>query len=118
MPFLDGHYLRIASTPTNMVFEECMSNFEQMFTLAAAVINSLGTAETSLLSFDMGAIPSLYVVALKCSFFHLRKPAIELLGQAPKQEGLWGRDFAVEHATWKLDIKERGISPVSGRAAA
>jgi hypothetical protein len=66
-------YLRTAFRPSNEVFGEYATDFEQMLTLAATLIYSEGTAKTSLLSFDMGVIPPLYFVALKCPVLRASK---------------------------------------------
>jgi hypothetical protein len=65
--------LRTAFRPSNEVFGEYATDFEQMLTLAATLTSSEGTAKTSLLSFDMGVIPPLYFVALKCPVLRASK---------------------------------------------
>lgn len=46
-------------------------------------------------TFEMGLIPTLYLVALKCRDYDLRHQALALLARAPEREGLWKRSEAM-----------------------
>lgn len=105
--------LRAASGQSDVVFAESTSDFERILTFAAALIDTFKAEQTSLLCFDMGVISPLYFVALKCPVFRLRRQAIKLLKEAPEQEGMWHRNIAVEHAMWKLEMEEQGMTPLS-----
>ncbi|KAF2649003.1 hypothetical protein K491DRAFT_611634 [Lophiostoma macrostomum CBS 122681] len=58
---------------------------------------------------DMGWIPPLYFVALKCRSYSLRRRAIELLRYSVHKEGMWDAEVAANVAQEVMDLEERGI---------
>jgi hypothetical protein len=60
------------------------------------------------LSFDMGIMPPLFFLVLKCRDIHLQRKALALLKRAPEQEGLWRRAGVVAQSEWKIGFEERG----------
>lgn len=76
-------------------------------------------------SADMGVIPPLYFVALKCRDWELRSRAISQLRDVPHREGVWDGILASKiaqrvadleqgvHDTGKLDIPHAGIRHVN-----
>ncbi|KAH8654994.1 hypothetical protein BGZ60DRAFT_495615 [Tricladium varicosporioides] len=57
---------------------------------------------------DMGIIPPLFFLALKCRVLKLREQAIALLKRGPEQEGLWFRERVVKFSEWKVAMEEAG----------
>jgi hypothetical protein len=74
--------------------------------------------QTPNLSFtlDMGHIPPLYYVALKCREPRLRRRAIELLMSMPHKEGVWDGEVAAYVARQVMEMEEGGESYVNGHA--
>jgi hypothetical protein len=106
---------RIKSADLDTVFDGYTSEFEEMLNFAEAIIKDHYATMTPLVSFDMGVVPPINFVALKCRVLRLRRKAIDILKQAPKQEGLWRRETVVRYAEWKLQTEEeeRGSTPES-----
>ncbi|KAH6665522.1 hypothetical protein B0J14DRAFT_453604, partial [Halenospora varia] len=57
---------------------------------------------------DMGIIPPLFFLVLKCRVLKLREQAIALLKRGPEQEGLWFRESVVKFSEWKVAMEEAG----------
>lgn len=60
------------------------------------------TAEQSEFRFELGLIPALYVVAIKCRDPDLRRQALSLLTLTPNREGMW-------HSAESASVAERVI---------
>lgn len=60
-------------------------------------------------TFEMGLIPTLYLVALKCRDYETRHQALSLLGRAPEKEGLWRRDVAMVVVRRVIHIETNGL---------
>ncbi|OBT68974.1 hypothetical protein VE03_01433 [Pseudogymnoascus sp. 23342-1-I1] len=60
---------------------------------------------------DMGFIPLLFFVVLKCRFGRIRGEALELLGGAPHREGLWDGVMAGGVGRRVVEIEEGGGRP-------
>jgi len=78
---------------------------------------SAGTAADQLLisGFDPGIIPPLYFCAMKCRDPILRRKALKLMGDAPRQENLWAF-LAPDRVAEKVILEEEGgdgFSPVN-----
>ncbi|SPQ18419.1 7320f4d4-7f59-4fb8-9880-eadbd3543a1c [Thermothielavioides terrestris] len=74
--------------------------------------------QTPNLSFtlDMGHVPPLYYVALKCREPRLRRRAIELLMSMPHKEGVWDGEVAAYVARQVMEMEEGGESYDNGYA--
>lgn len=100
--------LKAISSGSEMAFDEYKVLFERMLSISEFLINTSSTPQPSVLSFDMGVIPPLFLVCLKCRWLPLRLQAIALLERAPEQEGLWRRDRILKYCRWKTMMEEQG----------
>lgn len=64
-------------------------------------------------TFEMGLIPPLYLVALKCRDVSVRHQALSLLSRAPLREGLWKRQEALRVAQRVVYIETSGTELIA-----
>ncbi len=91
-----------------MVFDDFTSEFGRILSLAGSLIHNTQSKGGLGLSFDVGVIAPLSMVALKCRVPKICRRATALLKLAPDREGMWHRSSVVEHAEWKVETEERG----------
>lgn len=63
--------------------------------------------------FDIGLIPPMFLTALRCRDPVIRRKAIALLGQGPRQEGVWNSAMVASIARRVLAIEEDGAADLS-----
>ena len=99
---------------TEMVFNAFMPEFREILSLSDRVIREtrLDCIGTPIISFDIGVIAPLFLVALKCRKPAMRRKGIILLKQAPEREGMWLRASCVQYAEFKLEMEERGCQEI------
>ena len=98
-------------------FPECSydsytASFEHLLELAAQVVhltNAQNNGTPPIFQFEIGVIPPLYMAARKCRDPMLRRRAIDLLRQAPKQEGLWESGQMAAVAERIVEIEEQDL---------
>jgi hypothetical protein len=95
---------------SEMFFDDMNQQFERIVSLSESLILSSKSTSPQLLSFDEGVIPPLMIIAQKCPDIQLRRKAIDLLKQAPEQEGMWRRDNVIKFCEWKLMELENGLA--------
>lgn len=100
--------LRSLLEPSEMVFDGFTPEFERILSLSERLIQNTQLRGGLMLSFDIGIIAPLSMVALKCRWPGTRRRAIALLKLAPEREGMWHRDNVVQFAEWKVEVEERG----------
>ena len=87
--------------------------FEKIVTQAALLLQTLeaGTKHkpTLAFSFDLGVIPPLYLVVIKCRNPSIRKRALQLLKANPRREGVWDSVTAAALGTWVSELEEEGL---------
>ncbi|TVY47477.1 Beauvericin cluster-specific repressor [Lachnellula occidentalis] len=91
-----------------MCFDEHIVGFERIATLCESLIHDHRDGKPPPLSFDMGIIPPLFFLLLKCRLQPLRQKAMALLRLAPEQEGMFPRDSALKFCEWKVATEEAG----------
>lgn len=57
-------------------------------------------------SFELGLVPPLYIITLKCRDAVLRREALSLLRRAPAQEGLWKREIFTKVSERLIELEE------------
>ena len=86
-------YISLAAcvSPRQIIFDDYMDHFAEIIKHATVYLrNSAQSTTVQLLSsFDPGVIPPLYFCATKCRDPILRREALRLMRQAPRQENLW-----------------------------
>ncbi|TVY51006.1 Beauvericin cluster-specific repressor BEA4 [Lachnellula cervina] len=91
-----------------MCFDKHVVEFERIATLCESLIHDHRHCKPPPLSFDMGVIPPLFFLILKCRLQPLRQKAMALLRLAPEQEGMFPRDSALKFCEWKVATEETG----------
>ena len=76
-----------------------------------AADGSEGTA-SPVFTFDYGCIPALFSVVARCRDPHIRRKAINVLQQAPRQEGVWKSSLVARVATSLMTLEEAGLDVV------
>ena len=97
---------------SEMIYDQYMPSFLHIISLASRLVPITPCGRLPTLSFDIGVITPLFLVALKCRHLSIRQRALELLKQAPSREGIWHRDSCVEFVEWKILMEEQRRGPV------
>ncbi|KUJ13788.1 uncharacterized protein LY89DRAFT_672072 [Mollisia scopiformis] len=92
---------------SEMVFDAYTAEFETMTTIASSLMDNPNCTTPRVLSFDMGIIPPLFLLCVKCRILRIRRQAIALLKRAPEREGIWHRDSMVRYSEWKTMTEEQ-----------
>ncbi|EPE32052.1 Zn2/Cys6 DNA-binding protein [Glarea lozoyensis ATCC 20868] len=92
-----------------MAYDSYTAEFEQIVMLAERMT---GLYVKHPLMFEMGVIPPLFFVSIKCRLLRVRRKAMEIIRQAPEQEGLWIRNDTLNFCEWKINIEEAGRGDV------
>ncbi|KAF8855211.1 hypothetical protein BDZ45DRAFT_626676 [Acephala macrosclerotiorum] len=98
---------------SEMAFDAYTTEFETMLTICASLLSDPRSTAPAVLSFDMGIIPPIFHLCLKCRVLCLRRRAIALLKQAPEREGMWHRDSIIKYCEWKISVEESWRGDVS-----
>lgn len=96
---------------TEMLYDYCIDDFSHLLGLAENILQqSPPRGSSPTLSLDMGVIPVLFYVVMKCRNVELRHKAMELLRCAPDREGIWHRDTIIAAGAWKVAMEEKQLS--------
>ncbi len=89
-------------------FVDMLAEAAELFRQSAGFMTAPGNRQTPNLSFtlDMGYIPPLYYLVLKCRVPRLRRRAIELLVSMPHKEGVWDGEVAAYVARHVVEMEE------------
>jgi hypothetical protein len=96
-----------------MIFDSFEVAFSQIIALASRLLisrnsgHSLKVEQPLIPAFDMGILPHLYLVSSRCRHPLLRRQALRLLRQGPRQEGIWHRDMLASIAQRVINMEER-----------
>ncbi|KAE9379928.1 hypothetical protein N431DRAFT_448759 [Stipitochalara longipes BDJ] len=123
-------WTRTAIYPDESAWDTQLLSFKEILTLCTEVITNSGERRRrgpyslvglpraspkrpvwrDAFTFEMGIIPSLYFVAIKCRDPAIRREAIRLLGLArPRKEGLWNARNLTSIAERVIETEEDGI---------
>lgn len=102
--------LKASFFTSQMEYDTFKADFESMVGLAWQILHAseAHSLQPSVVSFDMGLLPPLFFIALKCRHLRTRRRAIGLMRLVPEREGMWLRDPIVEYAEWKVEQEEIG----------
>merc|ERR1712093_81022 len=64
-------------------------------------------------AFDIGVIPPLYLVMIKCRDRRLRRQALHLLKEYPRREGVWDTVAVVHLGRWVIGLEEESARQMS-----
>ncbi|RDW56836.1 hypothetical protein BP5796_12903 [Coleophoma crateriformis] len=97
-----------------------MDKFEAILTLAGSIVAKIvdGVFDqqcgSRYFSLDMGVLPALYFVAIRCRHFTTRQRALLLLKRvAPRREGMWNSQILVAIAAQVIRLESEGYGPDS-----
>lgn len=71
------------------------------------------TGEGMRFAFDIGVVPALYLVAVKCRDRRVRREAMVLLERYPRREGVWDSVATAAIAKWVVRLEEDGARRLS-----
>ena len=93
-----------------MIWDECLQDFEVMILYAEEVIASTAEAKNQpTFTLDTEIILPLYFTAVKCRYGRLRRKAIALLRSQQRQEGIWNSLLAASVSERLMEIEEEGL---------
>ena len=97
---------------TETVFDEYLSHFKRIIDVAEQEKAARSTSASSLpsFSFEMGYLPFLFYVGIKCRQLGLRIRALVLLNDLScARETIWDKNILYATATWATEV-EHGVS--------
>lgn len=96
-------------------FDQYPDHFYQIVTHAETHVRAHASGQQPPFVFEMGVLPPLYFVTMKCRIPSLRRRALQAMMNAPKKESLWGATSTLELARRIVEFEEEGMglpSPV------
>ncbi|KAF7563970.1 hypothetical protein G7046_g143 [Stylonectria norvegica] len=86
------------------------------FNVITDKVEDLLSSSTTQFSVDIGVVPLLYYVALKCRHPKVRRRAIAMLRATPRREAVWDSIGAACVAQEVVDAEEEGLGPVENES--
>ena len=107
-------YALSSSFKSEMEFDEWMPEFARLVELGRYIVETkrLTVPQGKILhypKFDIGLIAPLYLVASRCRDSDLRREAVWVLRNGPRQEGVWNSAILASIAERIIEIEEAGI---------
>jgi Fungal specific transcription factor domain len=99
---------------SEMVYDAFLSDFRYITRTCARIIacqDSTQLPRNPRFSFDIGIIPPLHVTATKCRDPVVRREAIDLMFNSPRQEGMWDGVLSARIGRWIVTCEEEGLTP-------
>ena len=108
--------ITLASIPSDseMVYDVFLLDFRYIVRTSALLIasnDSMKTPPNPRFAFEVGIVPPLHVVAIRCRDPVVRREAVELLFASPRQEGMWDGVLSARIGMWMTSCEEDGLSP-------
>ena len=100
-------WLTQALSPHQVGFDSHKADFEYIVDQCSRLMPKDGN-DHAVFSFEMGVIPALYFVGIKCRDRLLRRRAISMLHATPRKEGLWDAHRAARVAERVMTLEEQG----------
>ncbi|KAE8451159.1 hypothetical protein EG329_004831 [Mollisiaceae sp. DMI_Dod_QoI] len=75
--------------------------------------NGIGKEPIIHFTFDIGVVPPLYLVVVKCRDRKLRRQALKLMEENPRREGVWDSVATVALGRWVIGLEEEGAKRFS-----
>jgi len=101
-----------------MIYDQFDPAFVEILALCKTIIEPPSSSRLSpprekeaRFSSDLGIIPILFWVAIKCRHSFTRHEAIRLLQVAPRREGIWDSLLTAKASSWIVEIEEAGMTP-------
>lgn len=99
--------------------ELIFDSFEEAFSHIIALTSQVSFADPDLSlfpAFDMGVLPHLYFAASRCRDHMIRRQALQLLRQGPRQEGIWNREMLANIAERLINMEEMDVEIIKTSA--
>lgn len=97
---------------SQLPFDDAIEYFQLVVEEASSILALTGPKSelSSVLHFEMGVMPPLYFVAIKCRCYEMRLRALNLLRLAPRREGLWDREELIAIAEKVIEVEAAAVS--------
>ncbi|CZR56336.1 uncharacterized protein PAC_06224 [Phialocephala subalpina] len=106
--FMSSRFALSANLSTDqLIYDDRIEEVREITRLAK--ILHLHPSTKGEFAFDLGYIPQLYVIAIKCRDRSLRREAIQLLRSRSWREGVWDSKLAASMAVALMEIEEEGL---------
>jgi hypothetical protein len=99
---------------SEMIYDDFLPEFKHITSTCARIIacqDSTQLPRNSRFSLDIGIIPPLHVTATKCRDPVVRREAIDLMFNSPRQEGMWDGVLSARIGDWMVRCEEEGLTP-------
>ncbi|CAG8890958.1 unnamed protein product [Penicillium egyptiacum] len=102
--------VEIGPGPREMQYDKFLKHFQRVFQLAESVL-MCDNIDTPTFSVNLGVIPPLCLLALKCRDPIVRQETLSLLGRSRRQEGIWSTSLIAFALQRVYDIECAGLWP-------
>ncbi|KAJ5345732.1 hypothetical protein N7452_003736 [Penicillium brevicompactum] len=96
--------------PREMQYDKYLEHYKVAIAMAESVLMS-DNIEAPTFSVNLGVIPPLSLIALKCRDWTTRSQLIALLRRSRRQEGIWSTNIFARVAQRAFDIETAGLYP-------
>jgi len=98
---------------SEMVYDFFLLDFQYIIKTCSRLVasqNDTRIPRNTRFSFEVGIIAPLHVTATKCRDPVVRRQAVELLFESPRQEGMWDSVLTARIGTWIIACEEDGLT--------
>ncbi|KAJ5872931.1 uncharacterized protein N7529_005284 [Penicillium soppii] len=95
--------------PQEMIFDRYIVRFKEALEISKELLVRISS--TPSFSVNLGVIPPLFVLAMKCRDWEIRRQIVDLLRVFRRQEGIWSTDLAALITERVIDIESAGFGP-------
>lgn len=98
--------------PSESIWDGYKHEYEQILDLVSSALHDsvrFPDQASKSFAFEMPMIPLLHFVAMKCRWPHLRRQAIEYLGECPQRECMFTSRYSILVAEKVMEIEELGL---------
>ena len=107
--------LAAVQDPSEMIYDSYLPEFQYVTSICTRLIRSQSGTQTGThnirFSFEVGFIPPLHFVVMKCRDPIIRREGINLLLSCQRQEGMWDSILCGRIGAWLVACEEEGLPP-------
>jgi hypothetical protein len=107
-------FLAAVQDTSEMLYDSFLPEFKYITRTCARLIATEDRTQlprNTRFSFDIGIIPPLHVTATKCRDPVVRREAIDIMFNSPRQEGMWDGVLSARIGRWMVAFEEEGLAP-------
>jgi hypothetical protein len=107
-------FLATVQQTSEMLYDPFLPDFKYITRTCARLIAARDNTQlprNTRFSFDIGIIPPLHVTATKCRDPVVRREAIDIMFNSPRQEGMWDGVLSARIGRWMVACEEEGLTP-------